>query len=331
MTCSPYGADRWLLVIGDVCGKGPRAAGVTALARHTLRAAAMLGQTPTEMLGTLHRALRRQPPGADLCTRRLVTRRRAAGEPARLTVTLAGHPPPLLIDARRQPHARSAARHAARRARPDRRDRGARRSCAPGETLLLYTDGLPEAGRSDRRLGERGLWSCAPRHPALTSRRCSRASSRPPCDTRRACFATTSRCWPCAFAKNLFQGLWPVVMAATASGSRNPWYGGRGPVGHHRQARGGPGCGRLGRRIGHGPRLRCCKARSTAPRSSPAMVVLDLQSASVHRLDRAARDPSLRDQCRERAQQFAVTRGSPQVQRLLDITGVSEHLQTPTA
>ncbi len=42
-----YGEDRWLLVIGDVCGKGPRAAGVTALARHTLRAAAMLGLTPT--------------------------------------------------------------------------------------------------------------------------------------------------------------------------------------------------------------------------------------------------------------------------------------------
>ena len=44
-----------MLVIGDVCGKGPRAAGVTALARHTLRAASMGGQSPAEMLGTLHR------------------------------------------------------------------------------------------------------------------------------------------------------------------------------------------------------------------------------------------------------------------------------------
>ena len=68
MTCSSIGPDRWLLAIGDVCGKGPHAAGVTALARHTLRAAAMGGQSADAMLHTLHRALRRQPLGADLCT-----------------------------------------------------------------------------------------------------------------------------------------------------------------------------------------------------------------------------------------------------------------------
>ena len=47
--------------------------------------------------------------------------------------------------------------------------------------------------------------------------------------------------------------------------------------------------------------------------------------------ERGVSDLSLRERCRDRAQQFAVTRGSPQVQRLLDITGVSEHLQTLTA
>ena len=57
----PVGEGRWMLVIGDVCGKGPRAAGVTALARHTLRTAAMLGASPAGMLDTLHEALRRQP------------------------------------------------------------------------------------------------------------------------------------------------------------------------------------------------------------------------------------------------------------------------------
>ncbi|HEV3365789.1 MAG TPA: PAS domain S-box protein, partial [Acidimicrobiia bacterium] len=34
------GRDDWALVVGDVCGKGPEAAAVTALARYTLRAAA---------------------------------------------------------------------------------------------------------------------------------------------------------------------------------------------------------------------------------------------------------------------------------------------------
>lgn len=151
-----YGADRWLLVIGDVCGKGPRAAAVTALARHTLRAAAMLGLTPSAMLDTLHAALRRQPSGSDLCTVCLVTFERLQAN-ARLTVTLAGHPPPLLIDA----------------------DGERRQIGTPGtllgvldpleisetdveleadQTLLLYTDGLPEADRTGLQLGEQALF-----------------------------------------------------------------------------------------------------------------------------------------------------------------------------
>jgi PAS domain S-box-containing protein len=151
-----YGENRWLLLIGDVCGKGPRAAAVTALARHTLRTAAMLGLTPTAMLETLHSALREQPSGSDLCTVCLATLElRGAG--ARLTVTLAGHPPPLIIDAD-----------------------GARRQVGkpgtllgvldpveisevevqlePGQILLLYTDGVPEADRAGMQLGEQQLF-----------------------------------------------------------------------------------------------------------------------------------------------------------------------------
>jgi PAS domain S-box-containing protein len=155
----PYGYNRWMLVIGDVCGKGPRAAGVTALARHTLRAAAILGLRPTAMLGTLHEALRRQPAGADLCTVCLVTVERR-GAHARLGVALAGHPPPLLLDA----------------------DGGWRKVGVPGtllgvldpvdikevevelhprQTLLLYTDGLPEAGRAASQLDEELLFAQA--------------------------------------------------------------------------------------------------------------------------------------------------------------------------
>ena len=130
-----YGPDRWMLAIGDVCGKGPRAAGVTALARHTLRAAAMSGQSPSEMLGTLHQALRCQPPGADLCTACLVLMTRTP-HGTRLTVALAGHPPPLLIDPRRS---RTADRQAGtllgvldpieHQRRPRRARRRARRCC----------------------------------------------------------------------------------------------------------------------------------------------------------------------------------------------------------
>jgi PAS domain S-box-containing protein len=163
----PYGADRWLLLIGDVCGKGPRAAGVTALARHTLRTAAMLGQTPTGMLGTLHEALRRHPAGAELCTASIVTLQRSGrGRPARLTVALAGHPPPLIIDA--DGGVSQIGRPGTLLGMIDPLDLSeVATQLRLGQTLLLYTDGLPEAGRSDRRLGDEGLLELCAQAPDL--------------------------------------------------------------------------------------------------------------------------------------------------------------------
>jgi PAS domain S-box-containing protein len=150
-----YGAGRWMLVIGDVCGKGPRAAGVTALTRYTLRAAALSGQSPTGMLHMLHQALRRQPPGADLCTVGLVTMARRS-ERVELTVTLAGHHQPLLID--RTGTATGIGQPGTLLGVIDPlRIVECQAELHPGETLLLYTDGVPEAGRSGRQLGERGL------------------------------------------------------------------------------------------------------------------------------------------------------------------------------
>jgi serine phosphatase RsbU (regulator of sigma subunit) len=118
---------------------------VTALARHTLRTAAMLGLTPTGMLETLHRALREQPAGSDLCTVCLVTVERLAAHAA-LTVTLAGHPPPLLIDAAGARTQLGTPGTLLGVLDPIEVTEVAVELC-PGQTLLLYTDGLPEAGR----------------------------------------------------------------------------------------------------------------------------------------------------------------------------------------
>ena len=52
------GPNRWAITIGDVCGKGPDAAAVTALARHTLRATAIRGDdSPDELLRALNDAM----------------------------------------------------------------------------------------------------------------------------------------------------------------------------------------------------------------------------------------------------------------------------------
>jgi PAS domain S-box-containing protein len=160
------GQGRWMLAIGDVCGKGPRAAGVTALARHTLRAAAMLGQGPEGMLRTLHEALSLQPAGADMCTVCLVIVEPRDGR-AQLTVALAGHPLPVLIDP---------AGSATQIGRPgtllgvvdELRIHEVERELLPGETLLLYTDGVPEAGAPDRQIGEAGLLALCGEAPTLS-------------------------------------------------------------------------------------------------------------------------------------------------------------------
>ena len=62
------GRRGWTVVIGDVCGKGPDAAAVTALARYTLRAAAMRERLPSRGLHVLNEALLRQRADRRFCT-----------------------------------------------------------------------------------------------------------------------------------------------------------------------------------------------------------------------------------------------------------------------
>jgi PAS domain S-box-containing protein len=160
-----YDEDRTMLVIGDVCGKGPRAAGVTALARHTLRAAAIGGRSPTEMLATLHRALLLQPAGADMCTVCLIVLTREQHE-VRLTIALAGHPPPLLISPLGDVAQVGESGTILGVVDPLTISES-EIALGAGETLLLYTDGVIEVGRPDRVLGEEGLLELCTAAPGL--------------------------------------------------------------------------------------------------------------------------------------------------------------------
>ncbi len=149
-----YDHERWVLAIGDVCGKGPRAASITALARHTLRAAAMGGSSPTRMLEMLHAALLRDP-GGDLCTVCLVVVRPMETH-ADLVVALAGHPPPLLVDRQGDVRPVGTLGTLLGLIEPISISERAVR-LEPGDTLLLYTDGVPDARAGTGMLGEDGL------------------------------------------------------------------------------------------------------------------------------------------------------------------------------
>ena len=60
--------DEWIAVIGDVCGKGAEAAAVTALARYTIRTAAVRRRSPAAILRWLNDAMCRQELDGRFCT-----------------------------------------------------------------------------------------------------------------------------------------------------------------------------------------------------------------------------------------------------------------------
>jgi hypothetical protein len=86
----------WAALIGDVQGKGPDAAAVTALARHTLRAAAEYEHSPSAVLTLLHRALREQRSDDRFITV-AYAHMRVAVEHVRLELACGGHPLPLVV------------------------------------------------------------------------------------------------------------------------------------------------------------------------------------------------------------------------------------------
>lgn len=151
----PAGDGSWGVVIGDVCGKGVEAATVTALARHTLRAAARHQPEPQAALLTLNAALTGgdERPFVTACYFRLLP------VPGQITGALAcaGHPLPLLLDA---------GGGVVPLGTPgsllgvvdDPELTCVPVVLAPGSSLVFYTDGITES-QSDtgHRLGESGL------------------------------------------------------------------------------------------------------------------------------------------------------------------------------
>jgi len=91
------GREGWLVVVGDVTGKGPEAAAITSLARNTLRTAALYESDHRAMLQRLNETLAADPERRKICTAVLVGISGPHDEGVRLLVSRAGHPPPLRI------------------------------------------------------------------------------------------------------------------------------------------------------------------------------------------------------------------------------------------
>ncbi|HWT25527.1 MAG TPA: SpoIIE family protein phosphatase, partial [Solirubrobacteraceae bacterium] len=161
-------------LIGDVCGKGPEAASVTALARHTLRAAAAYESRPSALLQLLHRALRAARDDGRFCTVAY-----AELEPhdrgATMTVACGGHPLPLVI--RRSGLVEPVGQLGTLLGTDlEPRLTDVEVALEHGELVVLYTDGVTEVRAGRREIfGHRDLAlllaACAGLPPDVVARR----------------------------------------------------------------------------------------------------------------------------------------------------------------
>ncbi|HEU5449511.1 MAG TPA: PP2C family protein-serine/threonine phosphatase, partial [Acidimicrobiia bacterium] len=148
----PLRGPHWGFIIGDVCGKGPKAAAKTALARYTLRTAAMLEHRPADVLEVLNDALLQRGEPESFCSA-VFARLRPGSAGASGELVVAGHPRPLLRRASGE---------------VERLETGGALLgimdgdvtlripllLDPGDVLVLYTDGVTEARRGGELFGE---------------------------------------------------------------------------------------------------------------------------------------------------------------------------------
>ncbi|MEU9091622.1 SpoIIE family protein phosphatase [Streptomyces sp. NPDC048428] len=158
----PLAAGRWGFFMGDVRGKGAGAAVVTSLVRYTLRAAAVFDPAPATVLANLNTALNHefQEDEPRFCTVifGLLTPKE---EDMGFHVVLAsgGHPPAVLLRAEDGADYVPTPGGQLVGVVPDAQFSTATVDLSPGDTLLLYTDGLTEARtpNAGERYGDEAL------------------------------------------------------------------------------------------------------------------------------------------------------------------------------
>jgi PAS domain S-box-containing protein len=136
---------RWVIAVGDVAGKGPPAAALTAALRYTIRSSALRGDPLAETVRQASDALR-ETAGPD--ERHFATLILAAVTPNgtghEVELARAGHPPALVVRASGIYERHEPAGTLLGLDRPKPIDLG-RTTLMSGDTIVLVTDGVTEA------------------------------------------------------------------------------------------------------------------------------------------------------------------------------------------
>ncbi|GAA3345904.1 PP2C family protein-serine/threonine phosphatase [Amorphoplanes nipponensis] len=133
-----------VVVLGDVCGKGPEAAVLTGKVRQTLRALRLVDADPAAMLTVLNRALLGSSRQHRFVTLVVAAISRAEYGRVRLCLATGGHPAPLVLRADGTVEAVPVSGTLIGVV-PRISVRPAAVELAPGELCLFYSDGLTEA------------------------------------------------------------------------------------------------------------------------------------------------------------------------------------------
>ncbi|WP_426573245.1 SpoIIE family protein phosphatase [Aquihabitans sp. McL0605] len=151
----PVGPGSWGVVVGDVCGRGPDAAALTGLVRHTLRSAVVHEREPSRVLAQTNQAMLQQIDDSRFCTAAYL--RVDLDDPAtghlRVSASSAGHPRPVLVRA----YGRSEPLDCAGTLLgvvDDPLLTDTHVELEPGDAIVLYTDGVTEARDGRELFGE---------------------------------------------------------------------------------------------------------------------------------------------------------------------------------
>lgn len=153
----PIDEERWGVFVGDVTGKGVEAAAFTSLARYSLRAAALVQPGPGEVLAAVNEAMLRDPAADESLYCTIAYGEFVESDGAWLAVVaVGGHPPPLVIRANGDIEEVNAEGTIVG-SFEDQHYATVRVSLGPGDTIVLYSDGMSDLPTGKGRLGIEGV------------------------------------------------------------------------------------------------------------------------------------------------------------------------------
>ena len=188
----PTADGRFVVAIGDVQGKGPEAAALTGLVRHTLRAETMHDADPAQLVRLLNRVVYHDDTDR-FCTVALAGIE-VGGDRVRVRIACGGHLPPIVTRRDAAP-AEVACRGTLLGVEEDIHVVVEELDLAVGDGLVLYTDGVLDAGAPARTLTPRDLVALLAGAGGARRRRWpTRSTTRPSATARRATTSRSSRC-----------------------------------------------------------------------------------------------------------------------------------------